>query len=134
MIRLKPDSEVGVPVPHRIDRAEIEEPTLLIGGGGWSMSMLCYWRWISSDGQIVTTESPDAADSVWDLVGEVIENVVWWGASPIGVDLRLLLASGGCLDVLSDAAFDTWIMSLPDITLVGPLPAHHFDLTDLSAR
>ena len=47
MIRLKPDWKIGVPIPLRIDRAEIEEPTLLIGGDGWSMSMLCYWRWIS---------------------------------------------------------------------------------------
>lgn len=110
-----------IPLPLRIDRATVEAPTLLLGGEGWSLSATCVWRWVSADGRLVTSNSDAAADFVWDLVGDAIIEVRWSGLEVFGVDPSFRLASGGTLDLLSDASFDTWVLHLPDVTLVGPL-------------
>jgi hypothetical protein len=111
-----------VALPLRIDRAEFEDPTLLLGGLGWSLSASCIWRWIMTDGRVLTGESADAADAVRDLVGDELVAVTWSGPARFGVDPRFELRSGGWIDMLSDAAFDTWVLHLPEVTLVGPLP------------
>jgi hypothetical protein len=121
MNAFKASSPPEVPFPLRIDRAEYEDPTLMLGGEGWSLSAMCVWRWVAADGRVVTGESVEASDLVWDLVGDEITAVDWTGPAALGVDPRFELRSGGTLDILSDATFDTWVMHLPGITLVGPL-------------
>ncbi len=111
----------AIRLPLAIERAEFEDPTLMLGGEGWSFSATCIWRWVSADGQVLTGESPGAADLVWDLVGDELTVVNWHGPPVVGLDPRFELGSGGSIDILSDAVFDTWVMHLPTITLVGPL-------------
>lgn len=105
----------------RIDRAEIEEPTLLIGGSYWSLSATCDWRWVKPDGSVVSSSMVEAADLVWDLVGDEIAAVRWSGPSTLGVDPSFTLKSGGFLELFSDASFDTWVLHTPTLVLVGPL-------------
>lgn len=66
-------------LPTRIDRAAIEEPTLLIGGESWSLSATCEWRWVKPDGSLVRSSTDSAADLMWDLVGDEIVAVQWSG-------------------------------------------------------
>lgn len=108
-------------LPMAIARAEMEGPTLLIGGDDWSMSATCLWRWAKGEGQVVSCEAPNVADLVWDLVGESIVDVEWRGSAVLGHDPSLQLASGGTIDILSDAPFDTWVLHVRGLTLVGPL-------------
>jgi hypothetical protein len=111
----------AVPLPLHIDLAEFEDPTLLVGGEGWSLSATCIWRWVSGDGVVVSGDSIDAADVVWNLVGDDIIAVRWTGPEVLGSDPSFDLRSGGTLDLLSDATFDTWVLHVPHVTLVGPL-------------
>lgn len=53
-----------LPLPLRIDRAEFEDPTLMVGGNDWSLSANCIWRWVAADGKVLSGESADAADFV----------------------------------------------------------------------
>ena len=83
---------------------------------------MCLWRWVPATGALVTSESPDAGDAVWDLVGERIVSVDWWAGPPdFGCDPVFRFANGGQLALISDAYFDTWVMRLPEVTLVGPM-------------
>lgn len=107
-------------VPLTIDRAEIEVVSLLIGGDAWSLSATCLWRWFDPRGRVITSESPNAADDIWDLVGDDIVRIDWAGPAALGVDPRLTLRSGGELTLLSDGLFDTWVMRAAGITVVGP--------------
>ena len=93
----------------------------MLGGDGWSIAATCVWRWVVSDGRVVTGESTHAADLVWELVGDEITAVEWTGPSVLGLDPHFTFHSGGVLDLLSDAIFDTWVIHLADLTLVGPL-------------
>lgn len=110
-----------LPVP--INRAEIEGPTLLVGGPTWSLSVTCDWRWVKADGQVVSESIPGADDEIWDLVGEEIVAVRWCGPKMLGQDPSFTFASGGVLDIFSHAAFDTWVIHTPTLVLVGPLPS-----------
>ena len=104
-----------------IGRSEMEGPVLLLRGEVWTMSVLGTWRWITAAGAVVDEQSPDVADEVWNLTGETITSASWSSSTGHGLDPTLHLRSGGRLEVVSDAAFDTWQISLPDVVLVGPL-------------
>lgn len=108
-------------LPARIDRAEIVDPTLLLGGDGWSLSATCLWRWVQPDGVVHTSESVGVKDLVWDLVGEHIVTATWTGPSQLGTDPSFTLRSGGSLQLLSDGGFDAWVLHTPTLVLVGPL-------------
>ena len=108
-------------LPLKIDRAEVvAEITLSLGGTGWTLSATCDWTWRNVDGLVVTDSTPDAADLVWDLIGDEIVSVAWTEERGFGFDPRFVLSSGGSLELLSDVAFDTWVIGLPTETLVGP--------------
>jgi len=106
-------------LPFRIARAEYEDPTLMIGGAGWSLSATCPWRWINSDGRLVSDGTLGSADAVWDLVGDTITEVTWIEEPKLGADPWFHLASGGRLELFSDAAFDTWVMQLSGLASSG---------------
>lgn len=108
-------------LPARIDRAEFNDPNLIVGGVGWSLSAICCWRWITADGAVVSGDASGAEDRIWDLVGETIVRATWRGPSPPGVDPCFELLSGGQLELFSDASFDTWVLDTGGLVLVGPL-------------
>lgn len=108
-------------LPVGIERAEIEEPTLLLGGSDWSLSATCDWRWVRADGSVVSDSTAGREDLIWDLVGEEIVAVRWSGPEGLGTDPSFGLGSGGVLELFSDAAFDTWVLHTPTLVLVGPL-------------
>lgn len=108
-------------LPTGIDRAEIEKPTLLLGGASWSLSATCDWRWVKADGTVVSSSTYGAEDLVWDLVGDEIVAARWFGPSALGADPSFTLKSGGALELFSDASFDTWVLRTPALVLVGPL-------------
>ncbi len=107
-------------LPLRIDAADLQNPTLLLSGDGWSLSATCDWRWCREQGQ-VDGSTPDATDRIWDFVGDELTAIAWTAERGFGLDPRFSLRSSGSLELLSDAPFDTWIIHLPTIVLVGPL-------------
>lgn len=108
-------------LPTEINRAEFSDPTLLLGGPDWSMSLTCEWRWVDPKGAVVSSSTVGADDIVWNLVGDQIVSVEWSGPLALGDDPLFHLRSGGILRVFSDAAFDTWVLHTPSLVLVGPL-------------
>lgn len=108
-------------LPVRIERAEIVEPTLLLGGRDWSLSVTCDWRWVKADGSVVSEGTAGREDLIWDLVGEEIVSASWSGPEGLGKDPSFAFRSGGALELFSDAAYDTWVLHTPTLVLVGPL-------------
>jgi hypothetical protein len=107
-------------LPAQILRAEFSDPTLLLGGEGWSLSATCLWRWVDDRGAVAVPETSSIEDTIWNLVGDAIVSVDWSGPASLGLDPTLRLSSGGELQLLSDAAFDTWVIHTATLVLVGP--------------
>ena len=106
---------------HPSDWAEIyADITLLLGGDGWSLSATCDWTWRTGHDLEVTVATPDAVDLVWDLIGDELASVTWTAERGFGFDPRFDLRAGGSLELLSDVAFDTWVIHLPTQVQVGP--------------
>ena len=108
-------------LPVRIDEAEVEGPTLMLRGDGWSLAATCDWQWSEPGKRTITDSDPQASDAVWDLVGHQVVAVEWVPTTH-GVDPALTLEGGLSLELRSDAAFDTWTIHTPGLVLVGPLP------------
>jgi hypothetical protein len=121
LVRSCPSSAFVELLPVRIERAEIEEPTLLLGGVDWSLSVTCDWRWVKADGSVVSEGTAGREDLIWDLVGEEIVAAHWSGLERLGTDPSFAFRSGGALELFSDAAYDTWVLHTPSLILVGPL-------------
>jgi hypothetical protein len=107
-------------LPARIDRAEVEVPTLLLSGDQWSLAATCDWKWFDSEGVIISCHE-ERADAVWDLVGHRILGVTW-SSTHVGLDPTFNVEGGSTLELHSDASFDTWTIHTPTLVLVGPLP------------
>lgn len=108
-------------LPALVMEAEFQDANLVLRGTDWSLSAVCAWRWVSAEGEVCSPAGSDAADCVWDLVGERIVSVSWNGPRHFGLDPTLQLESGGSVTLLSDASFDTWVLSTPNLVFVGPL-------------
>jgi hypothetical protein len=114
-------SEFDRHLPLRIERAEYSEPTLLLGGADWSLSATCSWRWVDRDGRVIGPSTRGVEDAVWELAGDEIVRAEWFGPASVGTDPLLHLKSGAIVQIVSDATFDTWVVHLPSLVLVGPL-------------
>lgn len=108
-------------LPVRIERANLEEPTLLLGGVDWSLSATCDWRWVRADGVVIGEGTVGREDLIWDLVGEEVVATRWSGPEALGLDPSFTFRSGGVLELFSDVSFDTWVLHTPNGVLVGPL-------------
>lgn len=108
-------------LPVRIDEAQVEGPTLMLRGEGWSLAATCDWRWSEPGAGTITPSDPEASDAVWDLIGHQIVAVEWVHTAH-GVDPALTLEGGPSIEIRSDAAFDTWTIHTSSVVLNGPLP------------
>jgi hypothetical protein len=110
-------------LPTRIARAEFGEPTLLVAGEAWSLSVTTVWRFVMENGEVVSPSVSPTDAGVRGLVGDTIIAAKWCGPVELGLDPTFRLASGGILQIVSDATFDTWVLHTPELVLVGPLRA-----------
>jgi hypothetical protein len=106
-------------LPVGIDEANWSDPVLTLSGRGWSLSTLCPWRVSDRGGLVVADTSRDAEDLIWELIGKSVLDVSFYGASV--VDPVFKLSSREWLELFSNAPSDTWVLRLPEITVVGPL-------------
>ena len=107
-------------LPITIGQAQWNDPSLLIGGDGWSFSTTCSWRLVGPKGLRLSWSDRDAADSVWDLIGHEVTSVA---ADPAVGDITLGLSDGLRLEVFGDTLVEPWVLKLPHAILVGPLTA-----------
>ncbi|HEV7758263.1 MAG TPA: hypothetical protein VGO78_04720, partial [Acidimicrobiales bacterium] len=111
------ETVAGEQVPLLIGEATFTDPTLVLGGDGWSLAATCPWRVVDHDHGIeMSWSSSDAEDRVWDLVGVQITAVRQHGSDP-----AFDLSTGRVLEVFSDTDLDPWVLRLAGMTFVGPL-------------
>lgn len=108
-------------LPTRVQRAEFQDPTLLIGGDSWSLTATCAWRCVDGKDRVVSLAVNAVADDVWSLAGLEILKATWSGPSGLGVDPSFDPGAHGSLHLFSDAAFDTPVLRTPGLVPVGPL-------------
>lgn len=104
-------------LPMRILECEWTDPTLTFVGIDWTLSITCPWSVERSGVTEFEWTSADVEDRVWDFIGCEIQRV----QLDEGGDPHLCLSDGSILHVLSDITSDTWVLRLPELTLVGPL-------------
>jgi hypothetical protein len=105
-------------LPLRVVTAEWSNDALVLAGNEWSATVSCPWR-VSHLGVLVFSwDSKDAADRVWDLIGQdVVDVVAQSSVSP--ADPAVVFSGGLALEVFSDIAIDPWVMRFPGMTFVG---------------
>jgi hypothetical protein len=120
---MTPLDTVRARLPWRVRTAEWVDPTLVVGGDGWSMTISCSWRVCTPTGVAYGSSSVDAEDRVWDLVGAEVVGIEAQGVVSYA-DPRLVLRGGLALELFSEAEPDAFVVrSGDDIVIVGPFPA-----------
>jgi hypothetical protein len=120
---MTPVDRLRARLPWRVRTVEWVDPTLVVAGDDWSMTISCAWRVCTPAGVAYGSTSEDVEDRVWDLVGaEVV------GIEPQGVasyaDPRLVLSGGLALELFNEAEPDPYVIrSEDDIVIVGPFGA-----------
>jgi hypothetical protein len=105
-------------LPVRVVTAEWSNDALVLAGDGWSATVNCPWRVSRRGVMLVSRDSKDAEDRVWDLVGhDVVDVVAQSSVSP--ADPAVVFSGGLALEVFSDTAIDPWVMRFPEMVFVG---------------
>lgn len=113
-------AKVAKQLPLRISTVEWTDPTLVLAGQGWSLSLTCPWRAVTPQGSAFGWDSPDVEDRAWDLIGAEVISVVRQ-ASGAFADPAFVLSNGVILEVLSDSELDPWNLRVEGVTVLGPL-------------
>jgi hypothetical protein len=113
-------ARVAERLPMRVRAVEWSDPTLLVTGDDWTLRVSCPWRLLSPKGIALSWSSPDGDDRVWDLVGADIVRVGRQGADSY-TDPVFGLSGDLTLEVFSDTELDPWVLTIAELTIVGPL-------------
>ena len=89
----------------------------MLAGEGWALTAMCPWRVLRDDALELSWSTPDAEDRAGDLIGRRVV-----AAEQHGRDAALRLSDGSVIDLFSDSDTDPWVLRLPGLTFVGPLP------------
>ena len=104
--------------PLEITEIEFQDPVMALSGEGWALTAVCPWRVLRGDALELSWSTPDAEDRAWDLIGRQVV-----AADQHGRDAVLQLSDGSSIELFSDTDTDPWVLRLPGLTFVGPLPA-----------
>ncbi|MEV4400242.1 hypothetical protein [Nonomuraea sp. NPDC049607] len=112
-------------LPLRIEELSYDEPSLVLGGAGWSLSVLSSWRLLDEHGAVTLggqSKENDIREHLQALADVDVVNVGIQSES-LPVDPRLQLSNGFVLEIFSDYPFDTWVWKVRncDLIYVGPL-------------
>ena len=117
-------TQIASRLPLHIDEAEFSDPTLLVSGQDWTLAVTCPWRITNGSVVEVSWTSKDAADRVWDLIGQTIVAIRDEGRDPM-----FALSGGAQLEIFSDTDTDPWVLRFDRQTFVGPLRVRDDDGT-----
>jgi hypothetical protein len=120
---MTPLETVRARLPWRVRTAEWVDPTLVVAGDGWSITISCAWRVCTPTGVAYGSSSEDVEDRVWDLVGADVTRI-----EPQGVvsyaDPRLVFGGGLALELFNEGEPDPYVIrSQDDMVIVGPFLA-----------
>ncbi|NJP96652.1 hypothetical protein HCN51_45720 [Nonomuraea sp. FMUSA5-5] len=112
-------------LPLRIDELSYDEPSLLLGGEGWSLSILSSWRLLDEHGRLMLggqSKEGDVREHLRILADTQVVDVEAQSAF-LPVDPRLRLSNGFVLEIFSDYPSDTWVWKVRNrhLVYVGPL-------------
>jgi hypothetical protein len=105
-------------LPLTVKEVEFVDPTILLRGDGWWISITCPWQLSKSGVPIVAWESKDIEDQIWELVGHQITSVRPQSLEHPGI-ANFDIDGGLVLQITADTDLDPWVIRLPDVTIVG---------------
>lgn len=108
--------------PLRVERAEWNDPVLLLGGAEWSLSASSSWRVVARGAVEYASDDREAAALVASLAGRV---VLSFGAVSARVtsDAALELDDGRTMEVFATALIEPWVLKLPRPPVLLPSPS-----------
>jgi hypothetical protein len=107
-------------LPWRIRSVEWADPSLMVAGDDWSLTVSSSWRVTSPAGIAFSCSSADAEDRAWDLVGAQVVRIDRRGGGVV-CDPIFVLSGDLALEVFSDTKLDSWVLRVGDSTvIVGP--------------
>lgn len=102
---------INAALPLRIVGVETTDPVVTWFGDEWSLTVWCDWH---VDALGIDSDSQDAMDRVWDLIGYRICGIEVTSGGPVFV-----LGPEARLAVLEGDDDDPWVLSLPETTITG---------------
>ena len=112
---------VNSQLPLPIERAEWEDPVLLVGGSNWSLQTTSTWRIVGRRSLVAGSEEEDSRGRVPELVDRPVIRCSRLTDSPCA-DLRLELTGGWLLEVFVATCQDAWVLRLPSPPTLVPGP------------
>jgi hypothetical protein len=107
-------------LPWRIRSVDWTDPTLVVAGDDWSLTVTCSWRVVGPGGIAFSCSSANVEDLVWDLIGAQVLRIDRRGSGVI-YDPILVLSGELMLELFSDTELDPWVLRFGDSTvIVGP--------------
>ncbi|MEV1006550.1 hypothetical protein [Streptomyces sp. NPDC049881] len=115
--------EISACLPLMVDSAGQEQEILYVSGPGWRLRVSGAWRLVQG-ARILTSRDAEVSDrtagGVTSLAGGRVTGVRPQGAFN-GLDIALVLEDGRVLETFSDFLYDTWLLTLGELAVEGPL-------------
>jgi hypothetical protein len=105
-------------MPLKIKEVECINPTVILRGDDWILSITCPWQLSKDEVSIITWEGEEIEDQIWELVGHQIVGFINQTHNHPG-DPNFDLDGGILLEITADTDLDPWVLRLPGITIVG---------------
>ncbi len=107
----------------KVSGAIWSDPSLVLSGDGWRMTVTCSWRVTHDDGvMLVGADDTDAAEKVGTIVGAVLTDV----AEASALDPVLIFEDGRRFEVFSSSAIEPWVVDVTGLPVVVASPSAPF--------
>ena len=105
----------------QIQEAEVNDPTVVLIGDGWSLAIVCPWRLLLERAEVVPWESDDSGDAFWALIGHTIVGVSGSHDQEHPNAPVFEISGGYILKLEPDTDLDPWVLQTKGMTYVGSL-------------
>jgi hypothetical protein len=108
---------VEAALPLQVEDVEYQDPSFVLSGQEWSLSLECPWRMRNESGQLwFSWSSTNTSDLVLPLTGRLISSI---SPNISTGDLACTFSDGTRLEVFADTDLDPWVLRIPNLILVG---------------
>ncbi|WP_052847691.1 hypothetical protein [Streptomyces avicenniae] len=115
--------EITGRLPLVVDSARQESEILYLSGPGWRLRVSGAWRLVRGS-HIVTSRDAEVSDRTAGVIGSLVGARVMDcrpQSAAHDIDIALVLDDGQVLETFSDYLYDTWLLTLGDLAIEGPL-------------
>ncbi|MDT0270747.1 hypothetical protein RM844_31200 [Streptomyces sp. DSM 44915] len=116
-------AEISSHLPLSVESARQESEFLYLGGPNWRLRISGAWRLMRGT-HILTSRDSEASGETSGAIGSLVGTCVVECRAQSAfhdIDIALVLDDGSVLETFSDYLYDTWLLTLGNLAIEGPL-------------